>query len=113
MAKKKKAPKNEHPPFSQREDFPFIEFTVRAYNTKASEATGGKGLMTFVLDSSDVSDEETNEHLGYVGGGLGSFIVSSKDGYFMIPHDQVWTALHEALEKQKEQPNGTRQNPIP
>lgn len=79
-------------------DFPYIEITVRAYNTNATDETDGHGLVTFVAFCTDVGE---NGELGFVGGGVGSVVIHHSNGgpYLQIPHDQLWFAVEEALKK--------------
>lgn len=92
------------------QDFPFVEITIRAYNTRATEESGNKGILTFVMNTTDVTDgkpssekDENGESLnkiGYVGGGMGSVVVSMRNGgYYMIPHGEIWNALQKAINK--------------
>lgn len=79
-------------------DFPSIEITLKAYNTKAEP--GETGLVTFKAFCTDVEDKDGNT-IGVIGGGLGALVVSisGKDGeYYMIPHDDIWYAIQEARE---------------
>lgn len=113
MAKKTTKPKEEKKLTELTiQDFPYVEFTVRAYNTKATDETGGRGILTFVVNTTDVTDGSPSKKLdengvpinkiGYVGGGMGSVVISIRDeGYFMIPHAELWNALTDALEKEK------------
>lgn len=79
-------------------DFPSIEITLKAYNTKGEE--GKPGLLSLVTSMVDVKDDEGNE-AGYIGTGSGSLIVSvagDRPAFYMIPLADIWEAIQEARE---------------
>ena len=82
---------------NQVTDYPYIEITVRAYNTRD---TGKGGLLSFAWASTDVTDDDKN-NLGFIAGGGGVVLVSITRGpYFQILHKDIWNAIQEAMEAQ-------------
>jgi len=77
-------------------DYPSIEITVKAYDTR-DQGDGEGGRLVFYSFPTDVSDGDGNS-LGFVSGGTGYVVISFSNGpYFMIPHDELWNAFQEAL----------------
>lgn len=79
----------------KREDFPAIQITLTAYNTRPSKESNGHGLLTMLVDNTRVSDSETGEELGSIGSGLGNLVIDTKKGYYMISHKDIWNAVAE------------------
>jgi hypothetical protein len=82
-------------------DYPFVEITLRAYDTRARD--GEPGLAVFHAFATEVSDDDGKE-LGIVSGGTGYVVVCVWDGgpTFLIPHDEIWYAIQKAMEAQSE-----------
>ena len=77
-----------------------ITLTVSAYNPRIKHEDGSvEGRAVFCTFCTDVLDEEGNT-LGDVGGGTGYVVVSvcgREEGYWLIPHDELWRAFMAAL----------------
>jgi hypothetical protein len=85
-------------------DYPFVEFTLRAYDTRPRD--GEPGLTVFHTFPTEVSDGDGKE-IGIVSGGTGYVVVCvwSDDGNgptFLIPHDDIWFAIQKAMEAPNE-----------
>lgn len=87
-------------------DYPYIEFTVRAYNTSPrhfpdSAKDVKEGLALFLAFPSEVTDDDGSD-LGSIAGGTGAVVIQDnvREAYWQIPHDQLWYAYIEAVKKQ-------------